>query len=131
MKKGFQYLETVTKLLEIVIAVVLLIVVAVKIIENCAGFLGYSLMILPLEFDRVLSITLGLVIGVEFTKMLVKHTPDSVIEVLLFAIARQMVVYHDDTLDLLIGVAAIAGLFAVKRFLLGSHSGEKIDSSEK
>jgi hypothetical protein len=49
--------------------------------------------------------------------MLIKHTPESVIDVLLFAIARQMVVYQERTLDLLIGVAAIVGLFLTKKYL--------------
>jgi phosphate starvation-inducible membrane PsiE len=42
------------------------------------------------------------------------------VDVLLFAIARYMVVYHERTIDLLIGVIAIAGLIAVKKYLLGS-----------
>ncbi len=40
------------------------------------------------------------------------------IEVLLFAIARQMVLSHGDALNMLLGVAAIAGLFAVKKYLI-------------
>lgn len=71
-----------------------------------------------MTFNGILSIILTLVIGVEFTKMLCKHTPEAVIDVLLFAIARQMVVYQDSVLDLLIGMASIVGLFAAKKFLL-------------
>ena len=43
-------------------------------------------------FTVFLGHAFNLIIGVEFIKMLAKHTPGSAIEVLLFAIARQMVV---------------------------------------
>ena len=71
---------------------------------------------LPLEkfFNEVLQV----VIAIEFVKMLAKHTPESVIEVLLFAIARKLIVDHTiDAVQLLIGVVAIAILFAVRKYL--------------
>ena len=45
-------------------------------------------------FNDYLSIAFNFVIGIEFIKMLCKHTPETVIEVLLFAIARQLIVEH-------------------------------------
>ncbi len=64
-----------------------------------------------------LSDVLLIVMGVEFVRMLVLHTPGAVIDVLLFAIARQMTVSHAGSLETLLGVAAVAGIFAVKKFL--------------
>lgn len=61
-----------------------------------------------------------LAIGVEFIKMLCKHSPQTVIEVLLFAIARQMVVGHASSLETLAGVTAIAILFATRKYLFCS-----------
>lgn len=63
---------------------------------------------------------LSLAVGVEFVKMLSKHTPATVIEVLLFATARQMVVVHNDALDTLLGVVTIAALFATRKYLFCS-----------
>jgi hypothetical protein len=119
MKKWIIYLEKIAKAIEIVIALVLLVIVVIKIVEVSFDLAGFEIGILTMEFASILSVTLNLVIGVEFTKMLIKHTPESVVDVLLFAIARQMVVYHERTLDLLIGVLAIACLFAIKKVLLG------------
>ena len=119
MRKWIILLEKIAKAIEIVIALVLLVIVVIKIIEVTFDLTGFPVGILTMEFAGILSVTLNLVIGVEFTKMLIKHTPESVVDVLLFAIARQMVVYHERTLDLLIGVLAIAGLFAIKKVLLG------------
>ncbi len=82
------------------------------------------------QFDQTdaLNIFLGkamtLAVGVEFIKMLCKHSPATVIEVLLFAIARQMVVEHADAVETLIGVAAIAVLFAVRRYLFTDEDRE-------
>lgn len=66
----------------------------------------------------VLDSAMTLAIGVEFIKMLCRHTPQTVVEVLLFAIAKQLVVFHTTPLENLMNVAAIAGLFAIRKFLL-------------
>jgi len=117
-KKFILLTDKITYIFEMVIAFALLAAIAVKIIEISSGMMGFKLVILTMEFERILSTALALVIGVEFIKMLCKHTPETVIDVLLFAIARQIVIYHEKTLDLLIGALAIAGLFAAKKFLL-------------
>lgn len=69
-----------------------------------------------LNIDNFLSHVLSLIIAIEFIKMLAKHTPGSAIEVLLFAIARNIIVNHGSMLDSLIGVVAIAILFAVRYY---------------
>ena len=114
---------------EVAIAIFILVVVAIRAVEVASELFGFQLVVLHMSFERILSMTLTLVIGVEFTKMLIKHTPESVIDVLLFAIARQVVMYHDKTMDLLFGIVAIAGLFAIKRFLFIREAGkDKIDN---
>lgn len=60
---------------------------------------------------------MSIAIGVELIKMLSKHTSGTIIEVLLFAVARQIVVSHSSTLDMLLGVIAIAALFATRKYL--------------
>ena len=49
--------------------------------------------------------------------MLCKHTPETVIEVLLFAIARQLIVEHTSTMENLIGIISIGILFATRKYL--------------
>lgn len=58
-----------------------------------------------------------LAIGIEFVKMLCTHTSETVIEILLFAISRQMIVEHLSVTETILGVGAIAGLFAVRKYL--------------
>ena len=58
-------------------------------------------------------------------RMLAKHSPGSSLEVLLYAIARHMVVGHESALDNLISVGAIALIFVVRKFFFvpafGAH----------
>lgn len=69
----------------------------------------------------ILDKAITLAIGAELIKMLCKHTPETIIEVLAFALARQLIVGHTTPLNNLVTVLAIAVLFAVRRFLLNRH----------
>lgn len=69
----------------------------------------------------ILDKAITLAIGAELIKMLCKHTPETIIEVLAFALARQLIVGHTAPWENLITVAAIAILFVVRRFLLNRH----------
>ena len=77
------------------------------------------------EIRTFLERSLDIVIGIEFIKMLAKHSPGSSLEVLLYAIARHMVVGHESALDNLISVGAIALIFVVRKFFFvpafGAH----------
>ena len=69
----------------------------------------------------VLDAAITLAIGAELIKMLCKHTPETVIEVLAFALARHLIVEHKNPLENLTTVLAIAVLFAVRKFFLQKH----------
>jgi len=69
----------------------------------------------------ILDNAITLAIGAELIKMLCKHTPETIIEVLAFALARQLIVGHTVPWENLITVVAIAILFVVRRFLLNRH----------
>lgn len=71
----------------------------------------------PAVFSGYLSTAATLVIGVEFIKMLCSHTIDSVIEIMLLAIARQMIVEHTSPVENLIAVVSIAVLYLVRKYL--------------
>ena len=73
-------------------------------------------------FTKFLANALSLVVGVEFVKMLCRHSAQTVVEVLMFATARQMVVEHMAPTQTLIGVIAIAILFAIRKFLMTEDS---------
>ncbi len=61
---------------------------------------------------------LTIVVGLEFVKMLIDMTPANTLEVLIVAIARQVIISHEDPISNLACVACIAGLFAIRHFLI-------------
>ena len=69
----------------------------------------------------ILDGAITLAIGAELIKMLCKHTPETVIEVLAFALARQLIVGHAAPWENLVTVVAIAILFGIRKFLLKRH----------
>lgn len=61
---------------------------------------------------------LTIVVGLEFIRMLIDTTPANILEVLTVAITRHVILSHDDPWSNLACVACIAGLFAIRRFLV-------------
>ena len=61
---------------------------------------------------------LTLVVGLEFVRMLLDMTPANTLEVLIVAIARQVIMTHDNPWANVASVLCIAGLFAIRRFLI-------------
>ena len=69
------------------------------------------------NYEDLLETCFNLIIGVELIRMVYMHQPGTVFEVLLFAIARQIIIDHSSPLNSLIGVVAIACLFATRKYL--------------
>ena len=69
------------------------------------------------NYEDLLDTCFNLIIGVELIRMMYSHSPNTVFEVLLFAIARQIIIDHSSVYSSLIGVCAIAVLFATRKFL--------------
>lgn len=67
-------------------------------------------------FRQFLAHVLLLVVGIELILMLVSHSVDSIIEFILFVIARKMLIYADTMQDLLLGTLSIAILFLTIKF---------------
>lgn len=65
----------------------------------------------------LLSHILLLVVGLELALMLISHTAGSVLEVILYAIARTMLISSTNSLDIILGVISIAMIFAIDKYL--------------
>ena len=121
-----------TALLKAARALELAIAAAIVVSIACGGLLllwraGHSLLFAPDSFSvgEFLSGALLLVMGAEFVKLLALHTADAALDVLLFTIVRQMIVSHTDAVETLLGVAAVAGIFAIKKFLRTREDAEE------
>ena len=109
IKSIASYLEILLSILLILIIVFFIVRMVIQAVHGIADD--------TLRLDDVLAGVLELAIGVEFVKMLASHSSSTVIEVLLFAIARHMIVGHGNMVDTAIGVGCIAGIFAIRKFL--------------
>ena len=70
------------------------------------------------DVSHMLHNLLNIVVGLEFVRMLIDTTPANILEVLTVAITRHVVLSHDDPWSNVACIACIAGLFAIRRFLI-------------
>ena len=68
--------------------------------------------------NHMLHNLLTIVVGMEFVRMLIDTTPANILEVLTVAITRHVVLSHDDYWSNVACIACIAGLFAIRRYLI-------------
>lgn len=113
-KKLIKFLE----ILEMIIAMFILIAVMISTFSLVNDLIIFGKN--PLgenSFRLFLGSAFTIIIGIEFLKMIFKHTPGAVIEVLLFAISRQLVVEQTTTFENLMGVVAIGIIFFIRKYL--------------
>lgn len=107
-----------TYALELIVAFFIIIAIVISLIKAGADLAGlWTALDDQTAFHSYLEVVFDIVIGIEFIKMLCRHDLSSVVEVLLFAIARQMIVEHMPMNQGLIGIIAISILFAVRKWL--------------
>ena len=125
--KTEKFFHKVLHALEFIVAMLTLVVLI--------GVLGlelYKMVTVADYFDSLnhyLHNILTIVVGLEFVRMLIDMTPANTIEVLIVAIARQVILTHDNPWSNVASVLCIAGLFATRRFLIPKAE-MKIELSE-
>ena len=126
-KKPETFIHRLLHIIERIIAYVTLVVLIGMLVLEF-----YRMFTVPGYFSTVntyLHNILTIVVGLEFVRMLIDLTPANTIEVLIVAIARQVIVNHDNPLSNLACVICIAGLFATRRFLIPKKA-MKVELSE-
>ena len=93
------------------------VLVVVGIIIRLTG-LPYELGQLVSEgMSGYLKYLYDILIAVELIKLLCRHDLSSMVEILMFAVSRQVIIDHLNVRENLIAVLSIAGLFAIRKFL--------------
>ena len=116
MHKKTDWIHKMLHFLEWLIAIITLVVLV--------GMLGLEIYKMFTVSDYFATINtylhniLTLVVGLEFVRMLLDMTPANTLEVLIVAIARQVILSHDNPWSNVASVLCIAGLFAIRRFLI-------------
>lgn len=121
MKKTQKCFMKVLKGLEYVVAVALIIAMGISMISFIIQEANVF-SIQDFQLETYLSFSLSLIVGIEFVKMLILQTPGSLVEVVMFAVARQIIMSHDSAFDNLISVIAVLLMFLCRKYLLGEGS---------
>lgn len=72
-----------------------------------------------------------ILIGIELIKMIASYTIDSVVDVMLLAVARQMIVEHTAPLENMLAVLAVGTLFVIRKYLYVSQIDKRKPQSKK
>ena len=108
-----KFLFYVVEWLELLVAVLVLVGIA----AHLCHITGFWALFGQGDFGDYLMFLFDALIGIELIKLLCRNDLYTMIEVLLFAVTRHLVIQHVHTWEALIGVAAIAILFATRKFL--------------
>lgn len=112
-----KFLKRFAAVLELVISVMLGVGIFLLCLRTASSLVNIPDLSTYPNYEDLLDTCFNLIIGVELIRMMYSHTPDTVFEVLLFAIARHIIMDHSSIWSSLIGVCAIAVLFATRKFL--------------
>ena len=105
-------LHVIERVIAVVTIIVLLIALALELYQMVMVN-GYFT-----DLSTYLHNILTIVVGPEFVRMLIDTTPANVLEVRTVAITRHVILSHDDPWSNVACIACIAGLFAIRRFLV-------------
>lgn len=128
IKKHERTLLKVSKYFEAALSVIILILVLLGMLDLLrtiyeAYIINFQTPVDYSQLNSFLAQGLLLVIGVELVVMLSLHVPGILIEVLLCAIARKLILLPKTAsmVDLFLGVLSIGLIFAIRTYLLGTE----------
>ncbi len=103
--------------LEILVGICILTAVAASTLGLFLDIRLSEIVSSPESLQSYLTTAMTIIIGIEFVKMIFSYTIDTVVEVMMLAVARQMVLTHTSPIDNLITITSVALLFVVRKFL--------------
>ena len=112
IEKALAFLETVIAIISVIVLFMLLATELTRMFTEPTYFEGEG------AVSTYLHDMLTIVVALEFIKLLLHLTPANILEVLIMAISRSIIVDHSSALDNLLSIACIIGLFAAKRYLI-------------
>lgn len=122
-KRFAKKIEKAVHIIELIIACIIIIGILLGLVQ----LLRYFLLILTAPPDEsynliqsFLGLALLLIVGAELIHMILYHSTEALLELILFVIARKMLIYSTNVVDLIFGTIAIAIVFFTMKFLVGS-----------
>lgn len=117
------YLELIGRFLERFMAIVVIIAVIVAIAALWIPFYEFlTNRTDPAVFMDYLDRVINIIIGIELFKMLIKPGAGTVLEVMMFCIARHMIVHETTAVENLLTIVGVGLIFAIKKYFLTAWS---------
>ena len=121
-KKANEIIEKTATIIEVLICIIVILGVCSgipKLVHYIVeifrvGNLQNSYMLM----NDFLKHALLLIVGIELIAMVITRSHESILTLILFVIARKMLVYSQGLTDILIGTVSVAIIFAVMKFIL-------------
>ena len=128
VKKYKKIMLKICNILEIIAALLVLMGILLSIYSFLRNFDAFWDLLGDMSLFRdYLAKIFILVIGIEFLQMLCRPNADNIIEVLIFLVARHMIVYDTTPFDDFVSVISIAILCVLRRYL---HNAENKENDE-
>ena len=119
-------IHRIAEYVELIIAVVIVCVIILCVYSMIVRVSTHPFEIQDEErFYEFLESAMSLIVGIEFLKMIIIPTSQNVIETLLFAVARLVIIDHS-TLVLITGIGSVLVLFIIKKYLVSDFIEDEV-----
>lgn len=118
--------------LEMAVAIIVLVGIVMTIFSLLSDFeIFYAMLGDTTEFKPFLEDIFVIVIGIEFLQMLCRPNSDNVMEVLIFLVARHMIIGDTTPMEDFISVISVGLLCVLRRYLHATKEKEREKEREK
>lgn len=132
LEKIRRIIQKICVLLDLIAAVLVLVAILLSIASIVRDITIFQRLLTDTsEFKRYLEQIFMLVIGIEFLGMLCRPSSENVIEVLIFLVARHMIVGDTTPYQDFVSVISVALLCIIRRYLRVSGEKQKEKIAEK
>lgn len=122
--KAQYVLHIITAVVETIVALVLIAGVVVALFD-VPDFISGILSNGRSGLRELISFAATIIIVIEFIHVIISQNLESVTEIMMLAITRELVINEHQTWELLAGVICIAVLFAIRKYLSADRSGSE------
>lgn len=116
LEKLRQGIQIFTTYIELFLAACIIVGIAIQLLSFPAAIKDLSAAWQD-GFKDFLEYLIDMIIGIELIHLLCHPNLDNVVEILLIAITREIVLFSADAVNILLGVLSIAVLFAIRKYL--------------
>lgn len=132
MKKFETLIQKTCKILELIVAIFVLFGIILALIAFFKDGAVFNELMGNIDtFQHYLDKIFLIVIGIEFLQMLFRPSSDNVIEVIIFLVARHMIVVDTTPYEDFVSVISIAILCLVRQYLHGAGGGKETEKNNE